>query len=213
MTHHNGFLQDIIEHPEEDAPRLIYADWLEDNGDPDRARFIRVSIRRGHDNAQGEFQRVNERHSAPGKEWQAWGLPAGWRVTCYRRLHELRGDLLRWRPALAPGTALLVRGFVAEVTLPCDQWMRQGPALVRAAPLERVTLADRRPLRFRDGRFRWLHVAEGAVFDEAYWLPDALAYAMNAAERREGWDSEAVALESLSRACLKWARSLDPATH
>src|SRR5262245_51174460 len=42
MNHRDAFLRDIIEHPEDDAPRLIFADWLEDNGDPDRAEFIRV---------------------------------------------------------------------------------------------------------------------------------------------------------------------------
>jgi uncharacterized protein (TIGR02996 family) len=39
-----AFLADIVEHPEDDAPRLVYADWLEDNGDPDRAEFIRVQV-------------------------------------------------------------------------------------------------------------------------------------------------------------------------
>jgi uncharacterized protein (TIGR02996 family) len=38
------FLQAIIDAPEDDAPRLVYADWLEDNGQPERAEFIRVQI-------------------------------------------------------------------------------------------------------------------------------------------------------------------------
>jgi uncharacterized protein (TIGR02996 family) len=42
MSQDAGFLQDIVAHPEDDTPRLIYADWLEDHGDPDRAAFIRV---------------------------------------------------------------------------------------------------------------------------------------------------------------------------
>src|SRR5436309_6205981 len=28
--------------PEDDAPRLVYADWLDENGQPERAEFIRV---------------------------------------------------------------------------------------------------------------------------------------------------------------------------
>jgi uncharacterized protein (TIGR02996 family) len=42
-----AFLADICEHPADDAPRLIYADWLEEHGDEegrDRAHFIRVQI-------------------------------------------------------------------------------------------------------------------------------------------------------------------------
>ncbi len=37
-----GFLQAIHAEPDEDAHRLVYADWIEENGDPDRADFIRV---------------------------------------------------------------------------------------------------------------------------------------------------------------------------
>src|SRR5262245_28758162 len=37
-----AFLEDIARHPDDDVPRLIFADWLEDHGDPDRAEFIRV---------------------------------------------------------------------------------------------------------------------------------------------------------------------------
>lgn len=32
----------ICQHPEEDTPRLMYADWLEENGEADRAEFIRI---------------------------------------------------------------------------------------------------------------------------------------------------------------------------
>jgi uncharacterized protein (TIGR02996 family) len=36
------FLKTILDAPDEDPPRLVYADWLEENGDPDRAEFIRI---------------------------------------------------------------------------------------------------------------------------------------------------------------------------
>ena len=38
---HNPFLKAILEDVEDDAPRLVYADWLEERGDP-RGEFIRV---------------------------------------------------------------------------------------------------------------------------------------------------------------------------
>jgi len=40
-----AFLQDARERPEDDTPRLVLADYLEDNGDPDRAEFIRLQCR------------------------------------------------------------------------------------------------------------------------------------------------------------------------
>jgi uncharacterized protein (TIGR02996 family) len=45
MTHADAFLQDILAHPDDDSPRLIFADWLEEQGDAEsvaRAEFIRV---------------------------------------------------------------------------------------------------------------------------------------------------------------------------
>jgi uncharacterized protein (TIGR02996 family) len=42
VTYDDVFLQAIIESPEDDAHRLVYADWLEEKGQTDRAEFIRV---------------------------------------------------------------------------------------------------------------------------------------------------------------------------
>src|SRR5262245_53509341 len=39
-----GLLADCKAHPDEDAPRLILADWIEDNGDPERAEFLRLQV-------------------------------------------------------------------------------------------------------------------------------------------------------------------------
>lgn len=39
------FLRAILAVPDDDAPRLIYADWLDENGQPERAEFIRVQCR------------------------------------------------------------------------------------------------------------------------------------------------------------------------
>src|SRR5262245_43514127 len=39
---HSPFLRAVAGQPDEDAPRLVYADWLDEHGDPDRAEFIRV---------------------------------------------------------------------------------------------------------------------------------------------------------------------------
>lgn len=41
MTPEETFLQDIIAHPEDDTPRLIFADWLEEREDP-RGQLIRL---------------------------------------------------------------------------------------------------------------------------------------------------------------------------
>lgn len=42
MNEPKGFLHAIADNLFDDAPRLIFADWLEEHDDPDRAEFIRV---------------------------------------------------------------------------------------------------------------------------------------------------------------------------
>src|SRR5690242_10519314 len=44
MTDHDALLRAIGENPQEDTPRLVFADWLEENGQPDRAAFIRTDV-------------------------------------------------------------------------------------------------------------------------------------------------------------------------
>jgi uncharacterized protein (TIGR02996 family) len=56
-----AFWAAIREAPEDDAPRLVYADWLEDHGDPERAEFIRVQCalaKLGPDRRKGRKERV-----------------------------------------------------------------------------------------------------------------------------------------------------------
>ena len=43
---HAGFIADICEHPEDDSIRLIYADWLEERGDPRVVRHERIEVER-----------------------------------------------------------------------------------------------------------------------------------------------------------------------
>jgi uncharacterized protein (TIGR02996 family) len=44
MTDRRAFLDAICDKPGEDGPRLVFADWLSENGDEDRAEFISTSI-------------------------------------------------------------------------------------------------------------------------------------------------------------------------
>ena len=44
MTHADAFLQAVVAEPDDDTPRLVFADWLEDHGDEPRAAFIRAQV-------------------------------------------------------------------------------------------------------------------------------------------------------------------------
>jgi len=42
MDDRAALLRAIVESPDDDAPRLVYADWLDERGESDRAEFIRL---------------------------------------------------------------------------------------------------------------------------------------------------------------------------
>ena len=44
MAEMRPFLRTIAENPDDDNPRLVFSDWLEENGHQDRAEFIRLQI-------------------------------------------------------------------------------------------------------------------------------------------------------------------------
>jgi uncharacterized protein (TIGR02996 family) len=67
-----ALLEEIVEHPDDDMPRLIYADWLEDRGSP-RAEFIRLQceLEQVSDDALQKQLRLQERKllALYEKEW------------------------------------------------------------------------------------------------------------------------------------------------
>src|SRR5215470_6725424 len=44
MTTLAALLREAAENPEEDAPRLVLADWLDDHGQHDRAEVVRLGL-------------------------------------------------------------------------------------------------------------------------------------------------------------------------
>ncbi len=43
MTEREAFIEAIAADPAEDTPRLAFADWLQENGEEDRAEFVRIA--------------------------------------------------------------------------------------------------------------------------------------------------------------------------
>src|SRR5688572_4626752 len=93
MTHHDAFLQDIIAHPEDDAPRLIYADWLDEHGLPARAEFIRLQCRSAAlSPTDPEFAELKRRERAllakHKKQWAGEIVKRVWRMEWSRGFVE-----------------------------------------------------------------------------------------------------------------------------
>ena len=120
MTEHDAFLQSIVANPDDDAPRLIYADWLEEHDQPERAQFIRVQI---------ELAKIGWAMHSRGI-WADFWIP--------EPLRSL--DRAAWT---------YHRGFIESVECTCQQWLDHGPAILQACPtIREVKISDYRPCVF-----------------------------------------------------------------
>jgi uncharacterized protein (TIGR02996 family) len=115
-----AILQSVLAEPEDDTPRLVYADWLDETGGPEeqaRADFIRVQIelaRRPNDKAL--LAREKALWSANKSRWLA-GLPEGIRNRKNVAFH---------------------RGFFEELHLATSIWSGCADELFRAHPVFRL---------------------------------------------------------------------------
>jgi uncharacterized protein (TIGR02996 family) len=76
MTPDEAFIEAIRDAPDDDTPRLTYADWLEEHGDP-YGEFIRVQCevaRMSHDDPRREKVAARE-HELWERYRAAWGKP------------------------------------------------------------------------------------------------------------------------------------------
>jgi uncharacterized protein (TIGR02996 family) len=117
---HSAFCQAILESPDEDAHRLVYADWLDDQGDAERAEFIR---------AQCERARLPTAHPRA-------------RTLASREAALLEKNRLGWATRIAElvNRFGFRRGFVEEISLSAAQFVRRGEELFTLTPVRRVHL-------------------------------------------------------------------------
>src|SRR5689334_5694977 len=99
-----ALMADIIENPDDDTPRLVLADWLDENDDLDRAEFIRLQLllaKRGDDRTLATEQ------------------------TRARELEKLHKDLwLMELPTPFRKGAWFRRGFVEGINVSAIQFIR-----------------------------------------------------------------------------------------
>lgn len=204
-----AFLVDIIAHPADDTPRLIFADWLEEHGEPERAEFIRVQIRLWHCRDGVE--------SCPPVEPRC-----GRCMGCVLRDRALElltpyNRDIEWFDPPVPSSVWSAfpqiqysRGFVSAITCTTVDWLAHGPAIVRAQPVERVALSDKGayPPGGRE-RCAWFHPqvpSAGELSGLPLELFDLVIGCNGSVPRCKWFDSRVEALAAISSACLAWAK-------
>ena len=119
MNSHEGILKEIIANPDDDAPRLVYADWLEEQGDPDRAEFVRIQLEMAiHESWQPEHAKLESRiASLLTKHEESWKKELGVKAHFYYR-----------------------RGTIEQLTLTAKALCKIDPDIFKTTPIKRCLL-------------------------------------------------------------------------
>jgi len=144
MTDRTAMLAAIIAHREDDTPRLVMADWLEENGEPARAEFIRVQCELSRDFAEVNNQGIKDGITNTGRKRHPRFSELA------RRENELRSSVCerleqgKWFPGwngwslstdetfIARSTkkaGYVSRGFISSVSCSWQDWLTHSPAL------------------------------------------------------------------------------------
>jgi uncharacterized protein (TIGR02996 family) len=137
-----GFLQAILENPDDDTSRLVYADWLEETGGPAeaaRAEFIRTQVALASLPLGGERRLLLEARERALLREHA--------VTWRRALPQLDG--IQWGD--------FVRGFIGAIWASVTTVRDQAAVLFAAQPIVQLWLGS-------------LHDGDFAVLAESPWL-------------------------------------------
>lgn len=134
MSTRDALLASVIAAPGDDAPRLVMADWLEENGEPERAGFIRVQceLAKGIRGSRDEAGAVRESKRLASRE--------------NREKELLRLNIVSWVPLavlrIGSGTTIyweFHRGFVEAITCTWVDWIANARAIMAATPLREAT--------------------------------------------------------------------------
>jgi len=204
MTTETDLLASVLREPEEDTPRLMYADWLDDNAgtvcrhcDGNK----RVAVQWGRlsretiDMACRACGGTGEGSHSDGRRELAEfirGTGPGSDKTLSR---DDRGRLVRYfagtvvnqlgRDAQYVHYNSIRYGFVDWIRIPFAAFVANGRALFRRHPIRTVFLSDRKPVFVHDRFFYWPCLEEAlepdslsdtsrASFTAEHDLPDAL---------------------------------------
>ena len=181
MTTEQSLLRAVLADPASDDSRLIYADYLDEQGEADRAEFIRVQVELAkklagiqthhwysldmildpqdadHQAWKQTIWRLQKREREMVKlfEWQgfrtAFGLPQHWPAW------HLSAGPADWTAPPVPHWCggVLRRGFVDEIRLPLAAFLEQVAGVFAAHPVTAVVLTDREPVQRATGRWSW----------------------------------------------------------
>jgi uncharacterized protein (TIGR02996 family) len=129
-----AFMEAILRDPEDDTVRLVFADYLEENGEPERAEFIRSQCWLWANPSCGGCTGEEWVHGKPCAECDRRNTlrgKTGIILFAFRMWHEWSGAARELIPVAARWDDHIhfARGFVHSVTCTAADWLKHADAL------------------------------------------------------------------------------------
>src|SRR5262245_30277055 len=151
MSDRAALLAAICANPDENTLRLVYADWLEENGDAKRAAFIRARVEQHQREtadtaANAVFEFADTRYSWGVKrlDWSVVDADLGNRVAVVKAIAKEKFKLTAKGEGLPRIKGVLFfgneRGFLSKVLVEdTPAFLKHAEAIFRAAPVTSAT--------------------------------------------------------------------------
>lgn len=193
----------ILLHPADDDRRLVYADWLEEHGDVDRAEFVRAQV----ELACMTYRPACDHRYRPAtipplptpkcpgcrydkrlralrrRERELWLLLYNRMASEANRAMRLprvtsEGCSIGWCPTPISTERIVTtwhRGFIDSIECTEAAWREHGSAVMRQHPVTRVVLVDKRPNYQVEWSYYWFSAkAQGGKLIAQHDLADYL---------------------------------------
>lgn len=225
-----ALLDTVLAKPEDDAPRWIISDWLEEHDQLLLANFIRFQLE-----TDAEFLRdailmasdvcivteeVSQLNARLSDFWKETSSPNGLNSLLRASMPESLAFEFSASPTCknwTGATASVERGFVSSISLTMSTFMEHATELFRYNPIDRVYITNKTPGIADDSisnRYGWIYSQSWANPGQPYslpkeifdCLPKSLIYTPPTAMPR--WSDIYKASVALETACVKYGRKL-----
>jgi uncharacterized protein (TIGR02996 family) len=123
-------LDAVLADPGDDAPRLVYADWLDEHDQPERAEFIRLQIELARQPRPKRQEQLRFREKELLDLYkERWAEPVAEFKTIYKAYHSRTLYVFR-------------RGFVEGILTDPDTFIEQGEEMLGRAPIREIRFAE-----------------------------------------------------------------------
>ncbi|QVL32717.1 TIGR02996 domain-containing protein [Telmatocola sphagniphila] len=217
MCEKENFLNLILQYPLDRGLRLVFADWLEENGEPYRAEFIRQMI--SNDLNWSE---------KPTRQTSRIYLDSLIRTLFQQKKSAFSRDLadiyysnqLKIKSRVFVGTSsrspslLFDNGLVSEMRSTTTIFNKYAQSVFENEPITRVVITDKQPAVRSDGTSIWTYHPEFGdcikFLPQYLWLfiEDEYAVHQSRGYYYREYPTKNKAIESLSRACVQFGRKL-----